>query len=128
MGILTKEQILQADDITVETVPVPEWGGEVIVRTMTGTDRDIWDNLLFKGGSDDFLDNTRARLCACTIIDENRNLLFSEDDIIELGKKSSLALNRVFDVAKNLNGLGSKEIEDLAKNSEETQSEDSTSD
>ena len=121
MSILTKEQILQADDLKIETVPVPEWGGEVIVRTMTGTDRDIWDNLLYKEGIENYLDNNRARLCACTIIDANENLLFSEDDIIELGKKSSLALNRVFDVAKRLNGLGSEEVEDLAKNLEETQ-------
>lgn len=128
MGILTRKQILQADDIKIETVPVPEWDGEVIVRTMTGTDRDIWDNLLFAEGKEDFLDNTRARLCACTIIDANDKLIFSEDDIIELGKKSSLALNRVFDVAKRLNGLGSEEIEELAKNSAETQGEDSNSD
>ena len=125
---LTREQILQVDDIKTEIVPVPEWDGEVIVRTMTGTDRDIWDNLLYKEGKVNFLDNTRARLLACTIIDEDDNLVFSEDDIVALGKKSSLAINRIFDVAKRLNGLGSEQIEDLEKNSEETQVEDSISD
>ncbi|KKM94533.1 hypothetical protein LCGC14_1197440 [marine sediment metagenome] len=125
---LTREQILQVDDIKTEIVPVPEWDGEVIVRTMTGTDRDIWDNLLYKEGKVNFLDNTRARLLACTIIDEDDNLVFSEDDIVALGKKSSLAINRIFDVAKRLNGLGSEQIEDLEKNSEETQGEDSISD
>ncbi len=125
---LTREQILQVDDIKIEIVPVPEWDGEVIVRTMTGTDRDIWDNLLYKEGKVNFLDNTRARLLACTIIDEDDNLVFSEDDIVALGKKSSLAINRIFDVAKRLNGLGSEQIEDLEKNSEETQGEDSISD
>ncbi len=125
---LTREQILQVDDIKIEIVPVPEWDGEVIVRTMTGTDRDIWDNLLYKEGKVNFLDNTRARLLACTIIDENDNLVFSEDDIDALGKKSSLAINRIFDVAKRLNGLGSEQIEDLEKNSEKTQVEDFVSD
>ena len=126
MSLLTKQQILQAEDIKTEIVPVPEWGGEVIVRTMSGTDRDIWDNLMFK--ESDYMNNNRARLCACTIVDDNGNLLFSEEDLEALGKKSSLALNRAYEVAKRLNGLGSDEIEDLAKNSETTQVEDSISD
>ncbi len=40
--MLTREQILQSDDLPRETVQVPEWGGEVQVRTMTGTDRDAF--------------------------------------------------------------------------------------
>lgn len=126
MGILTREQILQADDLKTETVPVPEWGGEVIVRTMIGIDRDEYDKSLISQNEEEteddksYLDNARARLCAFTIIDEADNLVFSEDDIIKLGKKSSLALNRVFDVAKRLNGLGPDDIEDMAKNSETT--------
>lgn len=132
MSILTREQILKADDLKTETVPVPEWGGEVIVRTMTGTARDEYDKSLISQKSSDeetdeknYLDNARARLCAFTIIDEAGNLVFDEDDIIEFGKKSSLALNRVFDVAKRLNGLGVDEIKEMAKNSVETPDESS---
>jgi len=127
MSLLTKQQILQAEDIKTEVVLVPEWEGEVIVRTMSGTDRDIWDKLMFKESDGDYMNNNRARLCACTIVDNDGKLLFNEEDIKTLGEKSSLALNRVFDVAKRLNGLGIDEIEDLAKNSEEIQGEDSIS-
>ncbi len=40
-----------ADDLPRETVSVPEWGGEVLVRTMSGTDRDAFEaSLLEKDG------------------------------------------------------------------------------
>lgn len=132
MSNLTREQILQADDLKTETVSVPEWGGEIIVTTMTGTIRDEYDKSLISQHDEDvddkdYLDNARARLCAFTIINETGNLVFNENDIIKLGKKSSLALNHVFEVAKRLNGLGPEEIEDMAKNSETTQEDDSGS-
>ena len=43
MNILSKEAILAADDLPREKVNVPEWGGEVLVRTMSGTDRDAFE-------------------------------------------------------------------------------------
>ena len=41
--LLTRDKILSADDIRSERVKVPEWGGEVIVREMTGAERDEWE-------------------------------------------------------------------------------------
>lgn len=35
MAILTKEEIRDIKDITEKTVPVPEWNGEVRVRSIT---------------------------------------------------------------------------------------------
>ena len=40
---LTKDQILEANDLQSESVTVPEWGGDVLVRTMTGADRDAFE-------------------------------------------------------------------------------------
>jgi len=40
MSILSKERLLAAPpDQVYETVPVPEWGGDVILRSLTGADR-----------------------------------------------------------------------------------------
>lgn len=40
MSILSKAQLLAAPpDLIYETVPVPEWGGDVILRSLTGADR-----------------------------------------------------------------------------------------
>ena len=37
---LNRAAILEAKDIPTETVPVPEWGGDVIVRGLTGDELD----------------------------------------------------------------------------------------
>jgi hypothetical protein len=110
---LTKEQILSAKDCQTETVDVPEWGGSVLVRVMTGTQRDRFEAALLKDRSD----NIRARLAACTICDDAGHLLFSEADILSLGDKNGSALTRVWEVAVRLNGIGNDDVEALAGNS-----------
>lgn len=128
MAILTKEQILKANDLKTEKVSVPEWNGEVYVRTMTGTERDAFDQSLVESKDKTNLANIRARLCALTVVDEKGGRLFDDKDIVDLGKKSSAALDRVFAVAQKLNGIGANNIEELAKNSGAARSEDSISD
>lgn len=120
MALLTKEQIEKASDRVAELVKVPEWGGEVMVGTMTGTERDEWELALCQDrGADEKanLANLRARLCAMTLQDADGNLLFSRDDIDSLGKKSSIALERIFRVARKLNKLNKSDIDELTKNS-----------
>jgi hypothetical protein len=116
MKMLSKEQILNANDLPCEFVPVPEWGGDVKVKTMTGLERDAFEVSIFTEDKKKDLRNIRAKLCAYTAVDDSGKLLFSESDIDALGRKSSLALNRVYEVAARLNGIGSKEIEDFEKN------------
>jgi hypothetical protein len=116
--MLTKEQILDAQDLAKELVNVPEWGGDVYVYTMTGEERDAWEVSIMDGkGKTSFL-NIRAKLCARAIRDENGHRLFTDKEIDMLGRKSGQALDRIFDVAKKLNGIGKEEIKELEKNSE----------
>jgi hypothetical protein len=116
---LSRDAILNAVDIKTKTVAVPEWGGDVIVGTMSGTARDEWEQSLIqrKGNkTEPNLQNIRARLVMATAIDEEGKRLFSESDIVALGKKSSAALERVCKVAQALNGIGEAELEDLQGN------------
>lgn len=120
MAILTKEQIINADDLKTEVVPVPEWGGEVIVRTMTGAAKDAYECSIieFEGGkATQNLQNIRAKLLAATLVDEAGNLLFSDKEVTTLGKKSAAALDRVFAVAQRLNAVTQQDLEALAKKS-----------
>ena len=111
---LTKEQILAADDLALHEVEVPEWGGTVLVRTMTGLERDKFetDQYVRDVGTDD----VRARLCAICICDESRNRLFSDDEVEALGAKSAKALERVFEVVKTINGFSAGDIDELEGN------------
>lgn len=130
--ILTAEEILAADDYVQETVPVPEWGGSVIVKGLTGTERDAYESSILRARKDGNLvpnlANARAKLAVMTVIGEDRKPIFNnEEHLIMLGRKSAKAMNRVFEVAQRLAGLRDEDIEELLGNSEAVQSEGSTS-
>jgi hypothetical protein len=120
MELLTREQILKAEDTPYEVVEVPEWGGSVLVWTMSGAERDAFEEgSLVKRGrkSEVSLHNLRARLCTITIRDQAGKRLFTKEDIDSLGKKSAKALDRVFGVAQRLNGFTEEDIQELVGNS-----------
>lgn len=116
MTILTKAEILKQDDVKTKKIKVPEWGGEVIISTMSGFARDRFETSVIGKNGGMNTTNIRAKLVAACLVDEKNNLLFTEDDIVKLGKKSCTALDRIFDEAQKLNNIGDKEVEELAKN------------
>ena len=42
-SILTASAILQAHDLVIEKIDLPEWGGTAFVREMSGFERDGWE-------------------------------------------------------------------------------------
>jgi hypothetical protein len=130
MKALTRDEILGADDLKSESVEVPEWGGTVTVRELTGTERDTWESSVVKtNGAKVTIDsqNMRAKLAALCIVDEKGERMFTEKDAIALGKKSAAALDRVVDVARKLSRIGEDELADLGKDSGSTKSDASVS-
>jgi hypothetical protein len=115
MAILGRDAILNSNDLKKEVVKVPEWGGEVIIATMTGAARDAWEQSLVTNKATN-LENIRARLIAATAVDEKGERLFADKDIVALGKKSAAALDRCVKIAQNLNRLTETELDDLSKN------------
>lgn len=113
---LNKEAILAASDLKQEIVNVPEWGGEVIIRTMTGEERDAFDSEMIRDEKRS-LKNVRARFLSLILCDEKGNRLFDDKDISALGKKSAAALDRLFTAGQKLNRLSNEDIEELAGNS-----------
>jgi len=120
MPILTKDAILNAQDRQIEKVPVPEWGGEVCVRSLSGAERDAFEAGCSDGKGRMTLDNFRARLLVRAVCDENGAPLFNPkgEDLIRLGQKSAKAMDRVFAKAKELSGFSKDDIEEYVKNSE----------
>lgn len=131
MGLLSREAILGASDLPSEDVAVPEWGGVVRVRMLTGAERDRFEaSMLVRGGKKlDFnMQNVRARLVALTVVGEDGKRLFTDGDVEALGQKSAAALNRVFTVAQRLNGLKEDAVEAAAEDFFGGRSDDSISD
>jgi hypothetical protein len=113
--LLSKKDILSKDDLKIEVVEVPEWGGSIRVSTMSAFARDRFEANIAKSGGGINTDNIRAKLAIATIVDEHNKPLFDESDIVKLGQKSCAALDRVFEAAQRLNLITDKEVETLAK-------------
>jgi hypothetical protein len=119
MAILRREQILSASDIVTETVSVPEWGGEVLVRGLTGKQRsDIETAMIeFRGSQRVYhVQNVYATYAAASIVDERGNQLFTLADVEALGQKNAAALARVWNVVQRLSGLSESDAKEFAKN------------
>ena len=131
MKLLTRDAILQAEDLPTEDIEVEEWGGAVRVRALTGAERDAFEQSIVeqRGKSTRMnLRNIRAKLVALTVVDADGKRLFSDKDAELLGKKSAAALDRVFEIAQKLSGLSPEDMEELSGNSEEGQSDGFTFD
>ena len=132
MALLGRNQILDAKDLKTEDVPVPEWGGEVRIRMLTGEERDAYEASMVEmkkdGSAKANRDNVRARLLILCIVNEQGEQMFNRADIKLLGRKSAKALERVIEKVNELNGITEKDIEELAEGFDSAPSEDSTSD
>lgn len=130
MALLTHDQILGADDRRHEDTPVPEWGGTVRVRGLTGKERDAFEASLVdkKTGQTSKLANARARMLVMTLVDDDGNRLFSMEDVSALGAKSAAALERVFAVARRLSGMSDDDLAELVEDFDAGRTEPSSSD
>jgi len=116
--VLSKEQILQADDLKRESVDTPEWDGEVLLRELRGRERDAFEEGSLDSKRNVTMANMRARLVAMSAIDEEGERLFTAKEATELGDKSATALNRLFEVCCRLSGITESDVDKLEKNSE----------
>ena len=118
---LSADQILSADDLKYEDVPVPEWGGTVRVRELTGTERDKFEGqFVGKDGTSvraEGIEGFRARLAVASLVDGDGKPLFrSAAETKRLGEKSAAALQRVCDVAIRLSGIREADVKELTGN------------
>ena len=122
--------IMATNDRKIEKVAVPEWGGFVFVKSLTGKERDAFEASMLKGsGKSQRVDaqNVRAKLCSLAICDASGKRLFATREAIDaLGTKSASALNRVYKRASELSGVSDEDVEDLVKNSGKGQLDDSS--
>ena len=120
---VTGEHALQSEDLPREPLNIPEWGGDVYVRVLAGDERAKIQRAIDKNS--ETLSALIVQLCT---VDDVGAQMFKADDISRLHKKSGLVLDRIVTKCHKINKLDEKEIEDLAKNSDETPSDSSGSD
>lgn len=124
---LSRDGILGAVDVQTEKVDVPEWGGDVIVRGLTGDELDAFQGSVrqfrptFDGkGMEPVLiqEGMRAKLLVKCLIDESGERLFTDQDAPALGAKNGSVIDRLYDVASRLSGLSEEEKKEMEGNSE----------
>lgn len=119
-----RAKILAAQDVPERLVDVPEWDCQILMRGLTGKQRDAFEAEVFviKGTgknikSDVQRVNIRARLCALSIVDpDTKQQLFNDTDIEQLGNKAVVVLDRLYTIAQELSGMREEDIEELEKN------------
>ena len=137
MSMLTRDEILNADDLDVLKVKTPEWGSgdpdaHIYIRIPRAAERDRFEAAMLvqnrDGSSSVKLDGHRAKFCILVCCDDQGKSIFTQADIDRLGAKSSLVLDRIMDVGKKFTGIGATDEGEDAKNFSETkegQSDDS---
>lgn len=105
--------ILNIQNIKPVEVEVPEWGCTVLVGSLSGVNREKWEQERRKEPPPTTI---RAMLVAFTVVNQNGELLFTEKDIDALNKKDWRALDRISEAAIAFNVVGQQNIEEEAKN------------
>jgi len=132
--ILTRDAMLGVQDMKIEKVYVEPWGGSVYIRTMSGRQKDDFDLSMYtvvpgtKGTKKERrevnLRNFRSRLIIATVCDEKGTLIFTDKDLIAIGRKSAVALDIIVDAARKLNGITVEEQDEMIENLSEPQDEE----
>ncbi len=119
---VSKDSILAFKPKPTVKINVPEWGGEVFIRIMSGQERDAYEDETYRvNGADVSVNrlNLRARLLVRCLSDESGARIFASDSDAEaLGQTPSPILDKLFSEAAKVNGITPKDEADLAKNSE----------
>lgn len=122
--LLTKDAILSADDLPTEDVEVPEWGGTVRVRGLTGTERDRFEFQMAAARKDNKQIDIRAAYAGRCMVGEDGKRLFQDKELPALGKKSGAVLDRVFDVVRKLSGMTDEKLKKAAEDFDNAPTED----
>lgn len=118
---LSKDDFLKADDRTAEEVDLsdlPGYHGSVLVRGMTGEERDRFEASTFQRRGDRVernFHNLRARLVAWCCVDDDGKPLFDLAEVELIGKKSAAAISRIYDMAAKLSGITESDAAELAQ-------------
>ena len=98
----------------LEGPSVPGWDDDVYIREFSGLERDAFESDIRKANDPD--KNVRAMLVSRSLCDEKGNLLFNGPaEALQLGGASGKVLDMLFDLVRDLNGMG----EDAQKSAEE---------
>lgn len=115
MALLNRKQIVKrTQGYKTEVVPVPEWGGEVIVRELTADETTkIGVAAMDADGLDigapvvslDQIAETMPKIVAWTVVDEDLNPILTVEDVKAMTASNMEVINMLGTKALELSGL-----------------------
>ena len=117
MTKLTKADIFKADDLPTKDMDIPEWGGTLTVRTLTGIERDEWESA-FVNQDKIAIRGLKARLVQLTTMNGDGQQMFTKADLQKINSKSASVIDRIFQVSQRLSGLTKEDAEEMVENSD----------
>jgi hypothetical protein len=123
MAVDLRNQLLNANDIKVQPLDIPAWGGTYYLRVISGKAREHFE----ESYSQEKMKNFRLRFLVLTLCDEAGKPILSDADMDALGERSSVEINRVFDAAWKLNAFTQEAVDALGEGLQNAPSDDSSS-
>lgn len=119
---LSRDDILKAENPVeeVDLSGLPGLSGSVLVRGMTGRERDAFEISMRNERTGQRIPgsmlNIRAKIVARCVVNDDGERLFTDADIAALGEKSGAVIDRLFDVATRLSGMSEGDAREMAEN------------
>lgn len=123
MAVDLRKRLLGANDIKVQPIDIPAWGGTYYLRVISGKARESFEDSY----SQEKMKNFRLRFLVLTLCDEDGKPILSDADMDALGERSSVEINRVFDAAWKLNAFTQEAVDALGEGSQNAPSDASSS-
>ena len=117
-----RDQFLKKVEVPVSKVEVPEMGLTVYVKGMTAKERTQFEVGMMTNGKKSLrkMQLFRELLVIKCCCDENGNLLFTKDDIDQIGELPATIIERIVDEAQAVSGMKDEDVEGMVGNSDDS--------
>ena len=111
---LNAESILAAEDFMFAEVDVPEWGGKVRVRSLSGSQR----TMIKKAVENKDTDDLEELITVMSVVDDDGKRILQRKQIPQLKEKSTAPISRIAQKVMEISGISNPEmaIEEAKKN------------
>lgn len=120
--VLSATDILNTVEPELHRVNVPEWGGDVFIKEMSGKERGQFEgfvqNKIGDGKGEVDVAEIRVTLLSFSLVDDKGERLFKDTEkLAALNKKSGKVLARLGELAQDVNGMSKGSTAEMRKNS-----------
>lgn len=121
MKQLNISDILNVNDIQTKKVEIPEWGGYVVIQSMSAEARDHYELSILNQSEDGKIErnlqNARAKLVSACVLGSDGKRMFKTDQHVEaLGTKSAKIVDRLFTECQQLNAISDEDVKEISGN------------